>query len=88
MIIPIRCFTCGTVTGDKWTPFVKEIVERKSKSNQKVDPENTLDIEYIKITEDGSINKSIEGEVLDELGLHKYCCRRMFLGNVHLISYI
>ena len=24
----------------------------------------------------------------DELGLHKYCCRRMFLGNVHLISYI
>ena len=37
---------------------------------------------------DGSIKKSIEGEVLDELGVHKYCCRRMFLGNVHLISYI
>ena len=88
MIIPMRCFTCGTVTGDKWTPFVKEIMENKNKSSKKVDPENTLDIEYIKVTEDGSINKSIEGEVLDELGLHKYCCRRMFLGNVHLISYI
>jgi DNA-directed RNA polymerase subunit N (RpoN/RPB10) len=88
MIIPIRCFTCGTVTGDKWNPFVKEIMERKNKSTRKVDPENTLDIEYIKVTDDGSIKKSIEGEVLDELGLHKYCCRRMFLGNVHLISYI
>ena len=37
---------------------------------------------------DGSIEKSIEGEMLDDLEIHKYCCRRMFLGNVHLISYI
>ena len=29
-----------------------------------------------------------EGEVMDELKLHKYCCRRIILGNVHLISYI
>jgi len=35
-----------------------------------------------------AVQKSIEGEVLDELKMHKYCCRRMFLGNVHLISYI
>ena len=27
-------------------------------------------------------------KILDELGLHKYCCRRMMLSNVHLISYI
>ena len=33
-------------------------------------------------------NKSIEGKVMDELELHRYCCRRMFLGNVHLITYI
>ena len=39
-----------------------------------------LDIEYIDIKDDGSIKKSIEGEILDELELHKYCCRRMFLG--------
>ena len=29
-----------------------------------------------------------EGKVMDELELHRYCCRRMFLGNVHLITYI
>lgn len=86
MIIPVRCFTCGNVIGDKWTPFVKILIEKKNESKDKIESE--LDIEYINITEDGSIKKSIEGEALDELELHKYCCRRMFLGNVHLISYI
>ena len=23
-------------------------------------------------------NKSIEGKILDEINIHKYCCRRMF----------
>ena len=32
--------------------------------------------------------KSVEGVAMDELGLHRYCCCRMFLGNVHLITYI
>ena len=25
MIIPIRCFTCGNVIGDKWNPFIELI---------------------------------------------------------------
>mgnify|MGYP001370012555 CR=1 FL=1 len=86
MIIPIRCFTCGKVIADKWEPFVEGIMEKKQQSTKKVNSE--LDIQYIDITDDGSIKKSIEGEMMDELKLHKYCCRRMFLGNVHLISYI
>ena len=86
MIIPVKCFTCGYLVSDKWMSFISETTERKNLSKENVSSD--LDIEYIKITEDGSIKKSIEGEVLDELGVHKYCCRRMFLGNVHLISYI
>tara|TARA_Y100000768_G_C23950579_1_gene669968 strand:+ start:967 stop:1227 length:261 start_codon:yes stop_codon:yes gene_type:complete len=86
MLIPVRCFTCGEVTGDKWNIFVKRTLEKRNGSKEEVSSE--LDIEYINIQDDGTIKKSIEGEVLDELGLHKYCCRRMFLGNVHLISYI
>jgi len=86
MIIPVKCFTCGSLVSDKWMSFISETTERKNLSKENVSSD--LDIEYIKITEDGSIKKSIEGEVLDELGVHKYCCRRMFLGNVHLISYI
>ena len=86
MLIPPRCFTCGNPVGDKWVCFVDTIIERKNASNVK--KSSQLDIEYIDIKEDGSIKKSIEGEVLDELELHKYCCRRMFLGNVQLINYI
>ena len=85
MIIPIRCFTCGCVIADKWEPFIDLIKEKKSKSTENTDD---LDIQYIKIEDDGAIKKSVEGEALDELDMHKYCCRRMFLSNVHLISYI
>ena len=87
MIIPIRCFTCGTVLADKWNPFIELIMEKKNDSKKPVNGSD-LDIEYIKVTDDGSIEKSVEGVAMDELGLHKYCCRRMFLGNAHLISYI
>ena len=86
MIIPIRCFTCNKVIGDKWEPFVEMITEKKKVSTDQVN--NELDIEYIKVTDDRSIQKSIEGQSLDELNLHRYCCRRMFLGHVHLISSI
>ena len=86
MLIPPRCFTCGTPVGDKWACFVDTIIEKKNASSEKKNTQ--LDIEYIDIKDDGSIQKSIEGETLDELELHKYCCRRMFLGNVQLINYI
>ena len=82
----MRCFTCGNVIADKWIPFIELIMEKKNDSSETVD--NTLDIEYIKIKDDGSIKKSVEGKVLDTLEMHKYCCRRMFLTNVHLISQI
>ena len=86
MIIPVRCFTCGNVVADKWKPFVEGIIKKKEMSSK--DVSSNLDIQYIEISKDGQIEKSIEGEMMDELNLHKYCCRRMFFGNVHLISYI
>ena len=27
MIIPVRCFTCGAVVGDKWEDFAKAVEE-------------------------------------------------------------
>jgi len=82
MIIPIRCFTCGSVLGDKWIPYVTTVTEEKNKSSDTVDQESTTYIDLKKP------EKSIEGLVLDELGIHKYCCRRMMISNVHMISYI
>jgi DNA-directed RNA polymerase, subunit N (RpoN/RPB10) len=86
MIIPPRCFTCGNVIGNKWKPFLETVIEEKQKSKEEV--ESDLDIEYINITDEGRIKKSIEGKALDKLNLHKYCCRRMFISNVHLITHI
>ncbi len=37
---------------------------------------------YLKFVEDGMSSK----EALDKIGLHRYCCRRMILGNVELID--
>ncbi|KKA29598.1 hypothetical protein TD95_005277 [Thielaviopsis punctulata] len=57
MIIPIRCFSCGKVTGDLW--------ER-----------------YLALAQEGFS----DGEAMDQLGLKRYCCRRMIMTHVDLIE--
>jgi len=84
-MIPIRCFTCGNVLGDKWVPYITELQILKSSSEEKI--EDTLELKYMDINLIKQ-EKSIEGKLLDEMKIHKYCCRRMMLSNVHLISYI
>ena len=80
MIIPIKCFTCGKVLADKYLYYTQRVNEIKT--SRGLDKN-----EVIYMTKD-NVKKTPEGEVMDELGLHRYCCRRMFLGNVHLITYI
>ncbi|MBI3859927.1 MAG: DNA-directed RNA polymerase subunit N [Thaumarchaeota archaeon] len=59
MMIPIRCFTCGTLIGDKFASF-------QSRANAGEDA----------------------GKVLDELGLKRYCCRRMLISSVDVIDQV
>jgi DNA-directed RNA polymerase subunit N len=59
MIIPVRCFSCGKVVGDKWEPYAKRVAAGESPK-----------------------------EVLDDLGVTRYCCRRMLLAHVELIDEI
>jgi DNA-directed RNA polymerase subunit N len=77
MIIPIKCPTCGHVLADKWQYYTKKVAElkRKNEAEQKESPHPSFQ---------GIQTK----EILDELGLHKYCCRRVFLGHVDLIDEI
>jgi len=82
MIIPIRCFTCGKTLSDKWQPYIEKVNELKEKETTDI---KDLDIDYIDLE---NPKKSIEGKVMDELGIKRYCCRRMILGNVHLITNI
>ena len=76
MIIPVKCFTCGKVLGNKYRYYLKEVQKRKI--NKSMDTEKVLYLtkEYI--------DKTPEGEVMDELKLIKYCCRRHMLTHVDI----
>tara|TARA_Y100000591_G_C21849740_1_gene710923 strand:+ start:3875 stop:4108 length:234 start_codon:yes stop_codon:yes gene_type:complete len=76
MIIPVKCFTCGKVLGDKYRFYVREISKRKIEKN--------LDVNKIEYLTKNTIDKTIEGEVLDKLKLNKYCCRRHMLTHVEI----
>jgi len=57
IIIPVRCFTCGGLVGDKWEDFAIRIKQGED-----------------------------AGNVLDSLGVKRYCCRRMLLSHVEIID--
>jgi DNA-directed RNA polymerase subunit N (RpoN/RPB10) len=77
MIIPIKCFTCGTLLANKYRYYYEEVRKRKLERDLHVDKVIYLTQEYK--------NKTCEGEVLDELKLHKMCCRRHMLTHVDII---
>ena len=76
MIIPIKCFSCGKVLADKYLYYIKTINEKKMKNGESGD-------EVVYLTKD-NIEKTVEGEVLDYLGLNKIFCRRHMLTNVDI----
>ena len=76
MIIPIKCFSCGKVLADKYLYYIKTINEKKMKNGVSGD-------EVVYLTKD-NIEKTVEGEVLDYLGLNKMCCRRHMLTHVDI----
>ena len=65
MIIPVKCFTCGKVIGNKYEYYQKEVRKLKMARKMEVDKVVYLTEEYI--------DKTPEGEVLDKLGLNKMC---------------
>lgn len=77
MIIPIKCFTCGKVLADKYIYWQKEIKKYKIKNN--IDQDET-----IYLNELNKNKKTIEGKLLDKLGLNKMCCRRHMLTHVDI----
>jgi DNA-directed RNA polymerase subunit N len=76
MIIPIKCFSCGMVLADKYRYYTEEVRKRKLAKDMDVD-------KVIYLTKEFS-EKTPEGEVMDELGLKKMCCRRHILTHVDI----
>lgn len=57
MLIPVRCFSCNKIIGDKWETYKAHLESGKSKI-----------------------------DAFAEIGLRRYCCKRMFLGHVDIID--
>lgn len=77
MIIAIRCMNCGMTLADKWRWFQRRVAELRVE--MKVS--NTSSPMYMDGT---SVPVTPEGRALDELDLHRYCCRSKMLTNVDL----
>jgi DNA-directed RNA polymerase subunit N len=85
MIIPIRCFTCHKVLGNKWEHFKREISKYEDIEQNKKFTEDDIRVEK---HEDTFFLDGYKGKILNEMGLNKMCCRRHMLGHVDLVDLI
>jgi len=76
MIIPIKCFTCGTVIADKYRYYQMEV--------RRIKLANGDDVDKVVYLSKKNIDKTPEGKVLDDLGLTNVCCRRHMLTHVDI----
>lgn len=77
MIQPIRCFTCGKVIADQIDYYNTE--KKKKEQENKTKKEDDA-IEHF--------DKIHTKDILDNLGLTRYCCRRMFITDIDLMNII
>jgi DNA-directed RNA polymerase subunit N len=76
MIIPVKCFTCGSVLADKYRYFQDEV--------RKIKIQKGNDLEKVVYLTKDHIEKTPEGTVLDDLRLTNVCCRRHMLTHVDI----
>ena len=76
MIIPIKCFTCGSVLADKYRYYLDEV--------RKIKLANGLKVDHVVYLTQNHIEKTAEGVVLDNLRLFNMCCRRHMLTHVDI----
>ncbi len=81
MIIPVRCFTCGKVLADKWAEYERRISQHNDAKG--VAPKNTTAPSGATVVLD-----SFRGDILNDLGITRMCCRRHMLTHVDLIDVI
>jgi len=73
MIIPIRCMNCGNPLANLWRFYEKRVKELKGGANTgPLYMDGTTPI------------VTVEGQVLDELNLKRYCCRKHLLTHTDL----
>lgn len=79
MIIPMRCFTCNKPICAKYQLYLEKKKDFDNSSLLELTTENI---------NQGNIQKTEHGILLDQLKIERYCCRRMILGQVDIIDII
>ncbi len=82
MIIPVRCMNCGNMLADKWRYYQKEVARLRAEQNitQPFVIDGTQSPDAIPLTP--------EKEVMNKLGITRYCCRKHLLTHRDLIDKI
>jgi DNA-directed RNA polymerase I, II, and III subunit RPABC5 len=69
------------VVAHLWEEYLNKIQLKYSETDGDAEKKRFVNVKKIE-------EKTVEGQVLDELGLNKYCCRRMLLSHVDLCEKI
>tara|TARA_Y100001936_G_C15616092_1_gene429204 strand:- start:98 stop:340 length:243 start_codon:yes stop_codon:yes gene_type:complete len=80
MIIPVRCFTCGKVLGNLWEKYNEELQKSYNSEVSNNELKRIVDLQ--------NNEESAEKKILDNLGIKRYCCRRVMLSTVDLVEKI
>ena len=80
MIIPVKCYTCGKVIADKYRYYLNKVREKKLEEQGGGD----VAVDKVLYLTKHNIKKTAEGQVLDDIGFTKMCCRRHFLTHVDI----
>lgn len=85
MLIPIRCFTCGKVLANMYDYYVRQVetLKLKKKGEQGEDKDKDKDKTATPYFDAVKTN-----EIMDKMGLTRYCCRRHMLGTVDMMETI
>ena len=81
MIIPMQCFSCGKNISNLWEIYQKKLQDEYNKKQLEIN--SFRETFHVLPTE-----KTPEEKILNELGVNRYCCRRMILGNLDLYEKI
>ena len=81
MIIPIRCFTCGKIIGDKWEAYKKLVQENREKMGLP-DEDTIIDVKL------ENLQETPEGIAMNQLKLKRYCCRNVLICTIDMTNII
>lgn len=85
MLIPVRCFTCNKVIGHLWEEYQAKV----QRAYQEMNVDEKERIVKFNVSKTNQLKqKTLEGKILDEMGLNKYCCRTIMISAVDLTTKI